>query len=72
VAFSAHTTSYVGKQHETIERLTQEILRLGYPGDTLAQAIERIGPQHPLVKQRDFAVRAYRRSMPWNSNGKRA
>jgi hypothetical protein len=67
MAFSAQTTSYAGKQHETIARLTEAILRLGHPGDTLAEAIERIGPQHPLVRQRDFAVQAYRRSMPWNS-----
>jgi hypothetical protein len=72
MAFSAHATSYAGKHHETIERLTNEILKLGYPGDTLAQAIERIGTQHPLVVQRDFAVRAYRRTMPWNTGTKRS
>ena len=53
--------------HAMIERLNQQIMAKAERGDTLARAIERLGDQHPLVRQRDSAVRAYRRAMPWQS-----
>lgn len=72
------TLDYTQRQrlalHRQIHSLTQAIINLGQPGDTVAEAIQRIGPQHPLVIQRDSAVRAYRALALWNQDrrGRRA
>lgn len=51
--------------HERVARWTETLLKTGNPGDTVAQAIERLGDQHPIVRQREAAIRAYRRAVPW-------
>jgi hypothetical protein len=51
--------------HERVEKWTAALLKTGNPGDTVAQATERLGDQHPIVRQRNAAVRAYRRAVPW-------
>lgn len=61
------TNDDMAYHHHRVGTLTTAILKTAQAGDTLAQAIDRLGDQHPLVRQRDAAVRAYRRAVPWQT-----
>ena len=48
--------------HENIGALNARLERLADPGETLAETCMRLGSQHPIVRQRDYAIRVYRRA----------
>ena len=52
--------------HHAVAVALADITKAAEPHETRAGTILRLGPQHPLVRRFDNAVRAYRRAAPWN------
>jgi hypothetical protein len=53
-----------------IRIVSDKIAKFGHVDETIASIILRLGEQHPLVRERDAAVSAYRHSVPWQYRSK--